>query len=92
LVGFTLNKFLVFADSYLRGRIQLFRYFLSFLFNLTINYFVLKLLVQVFYIEAVLSQVITTVIIIAIGYITQKHFTFKISNDEIKDVQNQNII
>src|SRR5688500_738739 len=42
-VGFILNKYVVFISSYLRGRIQLFRYFLSFFFNLCINYLLLKL-------------------------------------------------
>ncbi|MEJ7611669.1 MAG: GtrA family protein [Ferruginibacter sp.] len=76
-VGFLLNKYVVFTTSYLRGRIQLFRYFLSFFLNLVINYFLLNLLVEVWHVEAFLAQLINTVIIITIGYLTQKHFTFK---------------
>ncbi|MBS1762172.1 MAG: GtrA family protein, partial [Bacteroidetes bacterium] len=62
-LGFLLNKFIVFTDSYLRGRIQLFRYFLSFMINLIINYFLLKIFVEGLKWDAVLSQVITIVII-----------------------------
>ncbi len=76
-VGFLLNKYVVFTGSYLRGRIQLFRYFLSFFLNLVINYFLLKLFVEVWYMPAFLSQLMTTVFIIGLGYLTQKHFTFK---------------
>ena len=83
--GFILNKFLVFSDSYLRGRIQLFRYFLSFILNLVINYFVLNLLIVYLHIEAFLSQVIATVIVITISYITQKNFTFRVNNPIITD-------
>ena len=77
IIGFILNKYVVFVGSYLRGRIQLFRYFLSFFFNLVINYFLLKLLVEGLHWDPLLSQVITTCIIIAISYLTQKHFSFK---------------
>lgn len=79
-LGFILNKFLVFFDSYLRGRVQLFRYFLSFIVNLFINYFVLNILVIYLHIEAFLSQVIATVIVIIVSYVTQKYFTFRIDN------------
>lgn len=78
ITGFLLNKFVVFTSSNLRGRIQLFRYFLSFFINLIINYFLLKLFVEILHMEAFLSQIITTVIIVTISYLTQKHFTFKI--------------
>ncbi len=78
-VGFILNKYLVFFDSYLRGRVQLFRYFLSFIVNLFINYFILNIFVIYLHMDAIISQVIATVIIIIISYLTQKHFTFRIN-------------
>ncbi len=81
VVGFTLNKFLVFDESYLKGRIQLFRYFLSFSFNLIINYFLLKLFVEAWNWDAILSQVLTALVVIAISYFTQRHFTFKMKRD-----------
>jgi putative flippase GtrA len=80
-VGFLLNRYVVFSDSYLRGRVQLFRYFLSFFFNLILNYGLLKLLVEVLHMEAFTSQLATTVIIIAVSYFTQKHFTFRTKTD-----------
>ena len=84
-VGFLLNKYVVFTTSNLRGRIQLFRYFISFFVNLVINYFLLKLFVEILKWEPFLSQVLTTVIIVTISYLTQKHFSFK----EIKDMNNK---
>ncbi len=77
LVGFILMKYVVFVDSNLKGRIQLFRYLLSFLLNLTLNYFILKVFVEVFGWWPFLSQCITTVIIVTISYLSQKHFSFK---------------
>ena len=71
IVGFALMKYIVFLDSNLRGRIQLFRYGLAFLFNLALNYFILKVFVEVFGWWPFLSQCITTAIIIKL--INQSH-------------------
>ncbi len=77
LVGFILMKYVVFVDSNLKGRIQLFRYFLSFVINLVLNYFILKVFVEVFGWWPFLSQCLTTCIIITISYLSQKHFSFR---------------
>lgn len=77
IIGFLLNKFVVFTDSYLRGRVQLFRYFLSFLFNVVVNYFMLKLLVELWNWNVMLSQVLTIIFVIGLSYVSQKHFTFR---------------
>ncbi len=74
--GFLLNKYIVFLASNLRGRIQLFRYGLSFVVNLVINYLLLKLFVEVFLWPAMISQIINTAIVITISYLSQKHFSF----------------
>lgn len=81
VVGFALMKYVVFVDSNLRGRIQLFRYTLSSLINLVISTLLLKLFVEQMGIDAVIAQPITTVIVIIVAYMTQKHFTF--SNKKI---------
>lgn len=81
VIGFILNRYIVFTGSYLKGRIQLFRYFLSFAFNLIVNYGMLKLLVDVMHWDALLSQVLTIMLVIAISYFTQRHFTFKVKKD-----------
>jgi putative flippase GtrA len=70
-------KFVVFVDSNLKGRIQLFRYLLAFSFNLVLNYLLLKLFVELLHIPALLSQFITTCIVVTVSYISQKHFSFK---------------
>ena len=77
VVGFILMKYVVFVDSNLKGRIQLFRYLLSFVINLILNYFILMLFVESFGWWPFLSQCFTTVIIVTISYLSQKHFSFK---------------
>ena len=76
-VGFLLMKFVVFHDTNMKVRIQLFRYFVIFVASLIINYWLLKLLVEVLNVYAVLAQVITTVIIVLFSYFTQRHFSFR---------------
>ena len=77
VVGFILMKFVVFVSSRLRGRIQLLRYFLSFGFNLVLNYLLLKLFVELLHMNALVSQLITTCLVVLVSYFSQKHFTFK---------------
>ena len=78
IVGFLLLKYVVFAESKLRGRIQFFRYCLSAGVNFVLSTLLLKLFVEVLKLNAVFSQVIITGIIIIISYLSQKHFTFKV--------------
>ncbi|MBC7948397.1 MAG: GtrA family protein [Chitinophagaceae bacterium] len=76
-IGFFMSKYVVFVDSRIKGRIQLFRYFMICMFNLALNYILLKIFVERFHIYAVLAQVITTSIVIIFSYLAQRHFSFK---------------
>lgn len=76
--GFYLNRYIVFPGSVLTGRNQLLRYFLLVLACIFLNYFFIKLFVEQFQIYPTVSKTLTTFIIIAFSYLTQKHFTFKV--------------
>lgn len=76
-IGFFLSKYVVFSDSVLRGRVQLFRYFMICVFNLAINYILLKILVEYFQIYPVLAQIITTTVVVLFSYLAQRHFSFR---------------
>lgn len=80
--GFFLMKYVVFSDSKMKGRIQLFRYFMVYLFNLVLNYILLKVFVEILHIYPVAAQVVTIIIIIVFSYLAQRHFTFRIKNAE----------
>jgi putative flippase GtrA len=82
-VGFMLMKYVVFVDSNISGRVQLFRYFFVFLSNLILNYFLLKLLVEYLHINAIIAQVMSTAVVITISYLLQRHFTFKVEDTGI---------
>lgn len=76
-LGFYLSKYIVFHGSYLRGRIQLFRYGLVVAINLFLNYAILNVLVQYMHFYPTISKIFATVIIVTFSYLSQKHFTFK---------------
>jgi putative flippase GtrA len=82
-VGFLLMKYVVFVESNLRGRVQLFRYFFVFLSNLVLNYFLLKVLVEYLHVYAIFAQIISTAVVIVTSYLLQRHFSFKTESTEV---------
>lgn len=78
--GYLLNRFIVFPGSTLKGRIQLFRYFVLVLVCIILNYVFIKLFVEQFGIFPTVAKILTTVIVISFSYLTQKHFTFKVES------------
>jgi putative flippase GtrA len=85
-IGFFLSKYVVFNDSVMKGRIQLFRYFMICMFNLALNYILLKVLVESLHIYPTIAQVITITIVILFSYLAQRHFSFKAGTAENEDV------
>lgn len=76
-LGFTLSKYVVFPDSYLKGRIQLFRYAVLVAIILFLNYCLLKVMVEYFYFYPTIAKIVTTIIIAVFSYFSQRNFTFK---------------
>ncbi|HEY6899826.1 MAG TPA: GtrA family protein [Puia sp.] len=75
--GFFLMRNVVFSESTLHGRVQLFRYFVLVVVCLVLNYIFIKLFVEQFHIYPTIAKVLTTIIVVAFSYLTQKHFTFR---------------
>lgn len=75
--GFILAKYVTFNASELRGRIQLFRYGVTVLGAIILNYIFLKLFVEYFGWYATFSKGVTTVIVVMYSYISQRYFSFK---------------
>ncbi|WP_430811362.1 MULTISPECIES: GtrA family protein [unclassified Carboxylicivirga] len=78
LTGFLLSKYITFTESNLRGRVQLFRYGLTVLGSIVLNYILLKVFVELLAVKPILAKVLTTVIVVGYSYVCQKYFTFKI--------------
>ncbi|HEY0612732.1 MAG TPA: GtrA family protein [Chitinophaga sp.] len=82
--GFLLSKYIVFSESNLRGRIQLFRYFMQVAACLLLNYLFMKLFVEYLHIYPTISKIITTFFVVCFSYLTQKKFTFKVKSEKLK--------
>ena len=76
-IGFYLNLFVVFEGSYLRRRIQLFRYFMVALVCILLNYVFIKIFVEQFGWYPTPSAIITTAIVTIFSYLAQRFFSFR---------------
>jgi len=76
-IGFYLSMFVVFPESYLRKRIQLFRYFTVVVICIILNYVLLKLFVDEWKWYPTPSMFVNTVLIVTFSYFSQRHFSFR---------------
>jgi putative flippase GtrA len=76
-IGYYLNMFVVFEGSYLKKRIQLFRYFLVVIICIFLNYVFLKLFVEKFGWYPTPSMIVTTGLVIIFSYFSQRNYSFK---------------
>lgn len=77
-IGFYLSRYVVFQESTLKKRIQLFRYFVVVCGAIGLNYFFLKLFVEVFGVHGPMAKILTSVFVIAFSYVSQRNYSFKI--------------
>lgn len=82
-LGFYLSRTIVFTGSTLRGRIQLFRYFLLVTICIFLNYIFIKLFVEQCHIYPTVSKILTTFIVVTFSFVTQKNFTFKVESSGV---------
>lgn len=76
-IGFYLMSTVVFADSGKKKMTSLIRYFLVAMFNICLNYVLLKILVEKMGIFATPSKILSTIILIMVSFYLQRNFTFK---------------
>ncbi|WP_276132497.1 GtrA family protein [Polluticoccus soli] len=81
--GFILAKYVVFPESNLKGRIQLFRYALLVGMCVLLNYIFLKIFVEWFGLYPTLAYVLTNAIVAVFSYISQRNFTFKVKEVDV---------
>jgi putative flippase GtrA len=82
-IGFFMSKYVVFSDSALKGRVQLFRYFLICQFNLFLNWILLKVGVEMLRIHPLPAQLLTIAVVVMVSYLAQRYFSFR--SVQIKD-------
>ena len=76
-IGFFLARNIVFSTSTLRGRKQLFRYFITAMLSLVLNYINLKIMVEYWHFYPSVAQVINTVVVVTVSFLSQKYFAFR---------------
>ncbi|MCA0395775.1 MAG: GtrA family protein [Bacteroidetes bacterium] len=75
--GFFLMRSVVFHDSDLRGRVQLFRYLVQVAICLLLNFLFIKIFVEQFHIYPTPAKILTTVLVVTFSYLSQRYFTFR---------------
>jgi putative flippase GtrA len=75
--GFILSKYLVFPESNLHGKVQLFRYALLVGMCILLNYVFLKIFIEWFGLFPTPSKLLTTICVAVFSYVSQRNFTFK---------------
>ena len=77
LTGFWMARHISFSGSTLKGRTQIVRYFLVTVVNILINYFGLKLFVEVLHIWPTVSYIIISILCVTFSYLTNKFYSFR---------------
>lgn len=80
--GFFLSKFVVFQESNLKGRIQLFRYGIMQGLNIFLNWSLLHLFVGFIGFWATPSQALTAVLLAFFSYFFQRNISFRVKKTE----------
>ncbi len=81
--GFYLSRYVVFRESSIRGRVQLFRYLFVVLLCLLLNYLFITLFVDQFGWYPTPAKIVTTVLVVIFSYISQTYFSFGIRSTRI---------
>jgi putative flippase GtrA len=78
-IGFFLSRYVVFQESTARKREQLPKYLAVVMGAILLNYFCLKVFIETMNFQAIYSKLLTTILVVAFSYFSQKYFTFKAS-------------
>jgi putative flippase GtrA len=76
-IGFLLMKHVVFTESGLKGRVQLFRYALSSLASAILSWLLLKFFIESIQIFPSIANIIASIIVVIFSFIMQRKFTFR---------------
>jgi putative flippase GtrA len=83
-VGFYLSMYVIFQGSYLKRRVQFFRYFIVIIFCMLIDYIGLKILVEYLGWYPTIAKLVNTIFIILFNYFSQRHFSFRVRKAPVR--------
>ncbi len=86
--GFTMSRYIVFPESPLRGRVQMFRYLMTVGACAVLTYLFVPFFHEVCGIYATPSNILTNVVVAVFSYMVQRFFTFKVKEPKWKRANN----
>jgi len=81
--GFILSRYIVFPESNLHGRIQLFRYALTTVTFVLMTYVLVRVFAMIMPAHPTIAYTIVCIITSVCSYISQRLFTFKTIAEEV---------
>ena len=78
--GFLLNRYVAFRATQQRSTKQLFRYALTVVGSILLNYALMKLFVDLCHVWPTIAKMLTTVIVAVYSYMAAKYFSFTHTN------------
>jgi len=88
VINFSISKYFVFQGSYLRGRIQLFRFLNVTLVIFILNYLMMRMLEDQLGMESGISRFVAAASISILSFFLHKSYTFKM-REEVRDSMHQ---
>ncbi len=76
--GFLMSRYIVFQESNLKGRVQIFRYLLTVAACAVLTYFFIPFFHYTCGIYATPSSILTNIVVAVFSYMAQRFFTFKV--------------
>lgn len=85
--GFLMSRYIVFSESNLKTRVQLFRYLMTVAACAVLTYFFLPFFVYTCGIFPTPASILTTAIVAVFSYVSQRFFTFKVKDEVASEVK-----
>jgi putative flippase GtrA len=82
--GFVMSRYIVFQESNLRGRVQMFRYLVTVGICVVLTYYFVRFFHYKMGIYATVANILTNVIVALFSYMAQRFFTFKVKPVEVE--------
>ncbi len=80
--GFLMSRYIVFQESNLKGRVQLFRYLMTVGACVVLTYFFVPFFHYTCGIYATPASILTNIVVALFSYTAQRFFTFKVKEEE----------
>ena len=83
-LGFILSSYIVFPESQIHGKVQLFRYSMATAIFLLMSYVLTKVFaIAIPVVRADVANIFVSMITAVLSYLSQRFFTFKITEEEV---------